>query len=351
MKKNILVVSVLMIASSTFAGPIEDLEQAVNDNNLVRVTEILNKDNSLLRDRSNDMQDFDSEKNLRLQSPIRNGNIEMVRVLIEHGVNPNRAGSDSFTALHKAASLGKIEIVKLLFNKGSRLNRETIGSDTALHLAAMQGHTEIVEFLIDNGADLHIPNVGGVTPLHSAAANDHLEVTQLLLERGANIDSISRRGNTPLMLALDIGGDTAALFLIQKGADTSVVNKTGEIALSIAKRKNSMVIKAFLSDRFLNESLKLTHLDDECGICLQSYNEQDLVSIESCRHTFHKDCINEWKKVTNNCPICKRANSDINIQMTQQSISDAIREAKSVKTTQENSSSIQEDCIETPTEK
>jgi hypothetical protein len=43
----------------------------------------------------------------------------------------------------------------------------------------------------------------------------------------------------------------------------------------------------------------------ECSICYEKYDENSNISILSCKHCFHTDCIKNWGKRKNNCPICR----------------------------------------------
>jgi hypothetical protein len=45
-------------------------------------------------------------------------------------------------------------------------------------------------------------------------------------------------------------------------------------------------------------------IDHTCSICLDCIGIKD-VSIQSCGHLYHPQCINEWKLVTKTCPICR----------------------------------------------
>jgi hypothetical protein len=45
---------------------------------------------------------------------------------------------------------------------------------------------------------------------------------------------------------------------------------------------------------------------EACTICLEEYKEGMEVRTLSCQHLFHKNCIDEWLKLRNNCPNCKR---------------------------------------------
>jgi hypothetical protein len=46
----------------------------------------------------------------------------------------------------------------------------------------------------------------------------------------------------------------------------------------------------------------------ECSICLQTYETNDLLLRLPChaRHCFHVDCIREWLKRQNACPLCQK---------------------------------------------
>ena len=41
---------------------------------------------------------------------------------------------------------------------------------------------------------------------------------------------------------------------------------------------------------------------DECCICLESEN---LVTLKTCGHHFHYNCIQKWLTCKNTCPICR----------------------------------------------
>ncbi|KAH0672472.1 hypothetical protein KY290_024706 [Solanum tuberosum] len=53
---------------------------------------------------------------------------------------------------------------------------------------------------------------------------------------------------------------------------------------------------------------KSTCLDgkERCSICLDDYYDKEKLTEISCGHIYHYDCIREWIKLKNICPICKR---------------------------------------------
>jgi hypothetical protein len=42
-----------------------------------------------------------------------------------------------------------------------------------------------------------------------------------------------------------------------------------------------------------------------CAICINEYEENDLLIKLECKHYYHKECIHSWLKIKNNCPTCR----------------------------------------------
>lgn len=43
---------------------------------------------------------------------------------------------------------------------------------------------------------------------------------------------------------------------------------------------------------------------DPCVICRLEYEEGDTLSVLSCKHSYHSECINNWLKINKICPVC-----------------------------------------------
>ncbi len=80
------------------------------------------------------------------------GNIEMAKLLIEHGAEINIADKDGKTPLHEAAGRGKLEVAKLLIEHGADVNATDRLSATPLRNAESCGDTKIAELLRQHGA-------------------------------------------------------------------------------------------------------------------------------------------------------------------------------------------------------
>uniref|UniRef100_A0A803T2Y1 RING-type domain-containing protein n=1 Tax=Anolis carolinensis TaxID=28377 RepID=A0A803T2Y1_ANOCA len=46
--------------------------------------------------------------------------------------------------------------------------------------------------------------------------------------------------------------------------------------------------------------------EETCVVCLETYKPRDVVRILTCRHIFHKRCIDRWLLKRRICPICIR---------------------------------------------
>lgn len=45
---------------------------------------------------------------------------------------------------------------------------------------------------------------------------------------------------------------------------------------------------------------------ERCLICLDDYDPEDNLRLLSCRHVFHKQCVDKWlEQGRNNCPACR----------------------------------------------
>jgi hypothetical protein len=106
--------------------------------------------------------------------------LEFVRFFLDNGVDVNTLtdygnyeayGIDTpsrNTALHYAAREGNIEIVRLLLDRRANVNMRSSNGLTPLHLALRYGFLDIARLLIDYGANRDIQDDEGKTPFDLA---------------------------------------------------------------------------------------------------------------------------------------------------------------------------------------
>ena len=106
------------------------------------------------------------------------GDIEVMRLLLSKGADPNIATEAGTTALMAAAGVNwmtgqtytesnaaLMEAVKLCMEKGGDVNASNSMGVTAVIGAANRGSDDIIEFLVKNGARLDVKDKEGRTPL------------------------------------------------------------------------------------------------------------------------------------------------------------------------------------------
>src|SRR5499426_487882 len=102
------------------------------------------------------------------------GDVELAKLLLDHGADPHAISSDRESMLEAATGLAlipgyqatrsiseRLELVKLLVEKyGEDVNWADAYAITPLMAAANLGHTPIVQYLVDKGADLGAYDLG-----------------------------------------------------------------------------------------------------------------------------------------------------------------------------------------------
>ena len=141
---------------------------------------------------------------------------------------------DNDTALIDASKNGDIEIVVMLLDAGADVNAKDKWGITALIKASKNGHTEIVSKLLDAGADVNAKSNNGYTALYEASNNEHTEIVAMLLRMKGIIVDAKNNGDTALIRASYKGHTKIVAMLLEKGADVNAKGNGGWTALDYA---------------------------------------------------------------------------------------------------------------------
>jgi len=122
----------------------------------------------------------------------RAGRTQNVLLLCQEGKDPDavdfRTGA---TALHAAAENGNLEIIKVLIEHNSNLDAKNRKGQTPLHLSIAYRHDQVTEYLLEIGADPDIKDNTNITPfeLSGKAPQYQLELKHKILQEQQKIKS------------------------------------------------------------------------------------------------------------------------------------------------------------------
>ena len=153
----------------------------------------------------------------------------MVKLLLEKGADPN-TGPLLHNALYWACSSGQAQNVEYLLSAGADPNllseasrRSEISYSTPLQVASRRGDKAVVRMLLEKGASVNTPNAGGYdSALQEASIGGHLEIVKMLLDSGADIEARGRNGSA-LQAAISGGHAVVEQVLIRYGAPQRVL--------------------------------------------------------------------------------------------------------------------------------
>ncbi len=161
-----------------------------------------------------------------LVSAAREGHLDIVRLLLKHGANPNIGAQENWSAdvtpLMAAARTGRLEIVKVLLaakaDVGAKDKGLDGGGETALHYAARGGNGDVIKALLGAGARINAKAKDGITPLCLAISEKKHDAIKALLAGGADANAGPTDGSGPLYIATSKKDAEAVRMLLDHGS-------------------------------------------------------------------------------------------------------------------------------------
>jgi ankyrin repeat protein len=180
-----------------------------------------------------DLRNFNHEKYGDLPTDGRDP-LDLIKALLKKGADPNRrtdtvpvhglmqfdaswVNFDGQTPFVRAALSGDLEVMRLLLASGADPNIATTQGTTALMAAAginwipgqTYGHSEAeyvdaVKLCLERGAPVNAANSLGLTAIHGAANRGWPSIIQILADHGAKLDVKDNAGRTPMIFAQGI---------------------------------------------------------------------------------------------------------------------------------------------------
>ncbi|KAK0622407.1 ankyrin repeat-containing domain protein [Immersiella caudata] len=222
-----------------------------------------------------------------LDLKCREGNVDAVKLLLEHGASVDVMDSEEYQPLHSAVWKNQEEVVKVLITSGKcnleakcnggytpfalslvhqfipltrHLQKAGAQLDTVQgfenwqvsHQAARFGRVAAINYLIEIKLDLHAKTSKGLQPLHLAAYGGHIEVAKILIGEGCPINNEDDDKKTSLSRAIDGQHVDMVKLLLEFGAQLDHNPEGAFSVLHDAAKYDSSEIVGILLDAGAN---------------------------------------------------------------------------------------------------
>lgn len=200
-----------------------------------------------------------------IMNAAREGNAEMVRLLIGEGAPVDTVLPDGLCALHVAVAEGHFEVTKLLLENNANPNPKQAAGATPLIAALQAKRLDLVKLLLEHRADPTIAMHNGNFPLvlldvFKWDPNVQPEVAELMLQAGADINQrIGPKSNTALMVYAAVGNTQMVKWLLSRGAEIDLRGDKGYTAINFAGVTNNIETARLLVEAGADLSIRNNH--------------------------------------------------------------------------------------------
>jgi ankyrin repeat protein len=235
----------------------------------------------------------------------RTGDAGLLRLLLDHDADPDRAGADGLTAIAHAAARDDGAMTRTLLTAGATPDVTPVGEGRSLlEVAVRDGDVTRVDLLLARGADPSGPSLYGQPHLLVAVALGDHDVTSALLDAGADLETTAvtpvsdeflalmsggharfyltkDEGVTPLMLAVLRGDVGMARLLLARGASVGPTSGLYKYPLGMAANRGDIRMMQVLLGRDPEEASRTRRLVVSLSEQQARLHENDALAYET----------------------------------------------------------------------
>ncbi len=209
----------------------EDIFEAVRQNDLEQVSELIEREPELARARN------------------QNGVSVLMQAVYESKpeIAKRLRGAVGDLDLYEAAALGDVaRLQTLLAANAAQVNSRSSDGFAPLHLACFFRQPEAAQVLLAAGADAGAVSAHRIAVIHSAAASRDAGLVKLVLAAGADPNAQQHGGYTALQSAAMHNNVEMVQALLDAGADPSIKNDEGQTAADMAANASAREVLEIL---------------------------------------------------------------------------------------------------------
>lgn len=235
------------------------------------------------------------KENLLLLATEKDLNTNVIKSLIEKGLDVNSISKDGNSPLSFASFNGNVEVVKLLISKNANVNNINDFKNSPLLLASFfkkknlkTNYDEIISLLIENNADTNFVNNNSENLISLAIENSDISTLDKIIKK-VNYDKniLDKEGNNLFLIASKKGNDAILEELLKRGFDINSKNYNEDNGINLAIKNNKINTAFFLKSKGID--IKNKNKKGENPLQLSVFNDINGSMLELIQDLLTKD--------------------------------------------------------------
>jgi ankyrin repeat protein len=207
-------------------------------------------DKALRQDAAGPVDEAEADRRLRVAAEA--GDADGVALALRGGADQETLDDQRRTPLLLAVTNDRVDVARVLVALGANPNAHDAQHDTPWLVTGVTGSVAMLEALLPAHPDLTIPNRFGGLSVIPASERGHVDYVRRVVQTGIDVNHVNDLGWTALLEAVILGDGGArhqeiVRILLGVGARRDIADKNGVTALQHAQRKGYRELAAILS--------------------------------------------------------------------------------------------------------